>query len=716
MKHYFSILLMLISTVCIFSQPTSPIRINQIGYELNGPKYAIYQGEVNELSSSETFTIETMSGDKVYDGSEVSGGDTVTGWDDKIMQNDGRFYFWVLNFSDFKTKGSFIIKCNGQKSFEFEIDENLYLKVCLEEQLNCYEKMRYLGEEDKNLLIHGQSQTVDIFGGYKEASGDASKHLSHLQYANYMGGQENPMLTWVLLRTYEQNSKIVDELSLKTKLFDEVAFGADYLIRSQGDPGWFYSTIFNFWKDDSIRLVCAYEAGLEKADEFVNIQVNKVTDDYKSAFRAGGGIAIAALAKASKMGVAGKFSSSDYLQAAIKGYDHLKANFSSLCYNGKENIIDDYCALMAAIELYKATDNNDYKTDAGKRVENILKKQQSDGWFITEDGGTRPYYHAAEEGFPLIALMYFMEIDNSKDSKIKATLQKSIDWYYKISVDINNPFNCARLYAKPYNTQTRSYSDALTSFFIPKYNETGYWYQGENARLASMTTALLSAAKVLDSNYKFGSDKLTTLAMDQFNWVLGKNPYEVCMLYGFGTVNNPDYNPDYNSCNTGKEYRGSINGGICNGISSGARLVGWEEVEHLEWAPADGESWTDWRYLEQWLPHEFWYTLAMSTISSTIEGSTDIKDQGFAKKSKPVSLNINTVNSNGKIQISINGHSSNSTLKIFNLKGCTVQSIPLNQNMKQISIDSKDLPAGLHFVELRSGTEQVVRTKVFSLR
>lgn len=53
----------------------------------------------------------------------------------------------------------------------------------------------------------------------------------------------------------------------------------------------------------------------------------------------------------------------------------------SLIYtnDGKENIVDDYCALLAATELYRATKNLKYKEAADKRVQSLMARLTTSG-------------------------------------------------------------------------------------------------------------------------------------------------------------------------------------------------------------------------------------------------------------------------------------------------------------------------------------------------
>ena len=76
---------------------------------------------------------------------------------------------------------------------------------------------------------------------------------------------------------------------------------------------------------------------------------------YQCSFRSGGGMSIAALAMASTYTVSGDYSNADYLKAAENAFEFLEKNNVAMTNDGKENILDDYCALTAATELYKAT-------------------------------------------------------------------------------------------------------------------------------------------------------------------------------------------------------------------------------------------------------------------------------------------------------------------------------------------------------------------------
>ncbi len=78
-------------------------------------------------------------------------------------------------------------------------------------------------------------------------------------------------------------------------------------------------------------------------------------------------MAIAALALASTMPEDGEYSRQQYLKTAEEAFAFLDTHNQELLNDKIENILDDYCALMAATELYSATHKQIYLEAADKR-------------------------------------------------------------------------------------------------------------------------------------------------------------------------------------------------------------------------------------------------------------------------------------------------------------------------------------------------------------
>ncbi len=567
------------------------IHINQIGYELKGAKSVVKESSDRSLIFTK-FDIINENNEIVYTG-VVNDIEAVYGW-------QGRF-FWKMDFSDFQEEGRYRILLNGKASYPFEIKENLLFSTTVSDVIGFFKQMRNLDEGDRSLPLNGGGGNVDVYGGWWDATGDPGKHMSHLSYANYFNPQQIPMVVWSLLKSYDlaRNSFANEAVNLKS----EAAWGADYMVRQLSPEGFFYLAIFDDWGNSTNREVC--EWGQPGAD-------NGRTANYQCAFREGGGVAIAALARAYSEGIVGEYDSDKYLQTAKTAYAHLLAPGNGYatknleyCNDHTENIIDNYCALLAATALYQATDEQVYLDDALIFADQLMAKQQAQGWLAADNNGNRPFYHAAEEGLPVVALLELMNVTSERDDVIKLFLGKLFAWYQTLNYDgVNNPFDYPREYFKPYTTDLGA---AKKAFFLPHDNETGYWWQGENARLASLTTALLLASRELDYEFVLGSDSISRLALANLDWILGKNPFDVCMMSGYGYKTYPDY------LNGAK--KANIKGGICNGITAMD-----SDENNLDWAPYNNSAenaWQNWRWIEQWLPHDAWYLLAISSIDFT---------------------------------------------------------------------------------------------------
>jgi len=557
------------------------ILINHLGYESANPKQALLQQTSNVMQHENVyFELVEKQAKLVKFRESVTFVGSVDNW--------AQGFFSVLDFSEFKQSGEFFVRllCADEsvESEAFLINSGVIFNQTFDLLLSYFNSQRcqdVWDETDTTLSFYGEKRfdKVDVHGGWYDASGDKSKYLSHLSYATYMNPQQTPVVVWNMLAALEKG-KLSAEQS-KT-LSAEINYGADFLVRMHDEQGYFYTTVFDQWSHDPTRrLICSYET-----------QDGHLTDNWQAGWRSGGGMAIASLARASALGCK---QSELYLHRAEKGFWHLVDFNLAYINDGIENIIDDYCALLAAVELYVVTKDKRYQLVAASRASSLLKRLSSDesfnGWLSADHLGERPYFHAAEEGLPIIALLRFLEVvdvDKQLCETVKTTLQHIANCYCQLASEVNNPFSYPRMYKK---TTT---SIKASSFFYPHENESGYWWQGENARLASLSVAFrcLLKADILDQSLQA---KLALLAQSALDWILGKNPMDICMFNGVGYHNPAEFDPLHQS----------VKGGICNGITSGL----WDESS-IAFSPTHDAN-HSWRWSEQWLPHSAWFLLAI---------------------------------------------------------------------------------------------------------
>jgi hypothetical protein len=309
----------------------------------------------------------------------------------------------------------------------------------------------------------------------------------------------------------------------------------------------------------------------------------------------------------------GDFSAAAYLKAAEDAFAFLEKNNLLFTNDGKENIVDDYCALIAAVPLYAATGKPVYKEAADRRAASLLarlatwsagdgKPVYADYWRADGASGDRPFFHPVDAGLPVVALLEYAALaDPANKTKALTAVARSLAFELAITNEVANPFGYSRqLVQSKDGAATRR-----SAFFFPHDTETAPWWQGENARLGSMAAAALLAARRLEGNAdKAFTDRIAAFGRAQLDWILGLNPYDACMLHGHGR-NNIAY-MFFDSW----EYTNAP-GGICNGITGGYADGDAEGIDFgLRYAETGKDD--DWRWAEQWLPHAAWYLYAVA--------------------------------------------------------------------------------------------------------
>ncbi|WP_429171756.1 glycoside hydrolase family 9 protein [Aeromonas rivipollensis] len=561
--------------------------INQVGYDCDGHKIALLQTDA-DVEISGLVRLRRLHDDRLLLEVPLQAAGQVPGW-------QGRAY-WRADFSAFKESGHYrleAITAQGiVRSTRFAIGQDLLTSRCLSDVIHYFKGQRASGafdRADRSARLFGTDQRKDVHGGWFDASGDMSKYLSHLSYANYLNPQQTPLVVWSLLksRALLATRRDIDGLNLCKRLGDEGLHGADFLCRMQDDAGFFYMTLFDKWsKDPEQRELCAYAT-----------QQGLKSNDWQAGFRQGGGMAIAALARAAREQSGGDFDTSHYAETARRGYLHLREHNLAYLDDGLENIIDDYCALLAAVELTQ-TLGSDWLGEARERAGRLCARQRPHPEFghywSANDDGSRPYYHAAEAGLPVLALLEYLgvEPDQERRARVNAVVQQALAAELALAARAGNPFALARQYVKGVDEAPR------ISFFMPHHNESGYWWQGENARLASLAAMAFAAAR----HFPQQSPLLMTFGQRQLDWILGQNPFNACMLAGHG-INNPSYTAGYPNAL----------GGICNGITSG-----FDDEAEVAFIPEEYRDRLDqnWRWGEQWIPHAAWFALAISWQSA----------------------------------------------------------------------------------------------------
>lgn len=571
-----------------FIQSDASILTNQIGYNTMLPKRAMFRSKFI-VAAGTPFTIaDALTSEAVYTG-KIQKSENVKDWNDQ--------WYSPIDFTGLMKPGYYHIQVSVNdkvyQSFDFEISAQLLTRRLVPAITNFFEGQKANSKEelsgDEHVKLFGSEKTVDLRGGWCDASGDVSKYFSHLAYTNFMNPQQTPLVDWSMIQCVESIPQLLTDTSVKDSLTSAAFYGADYIMKSLSPEGYFYMTLFSYFKKDpSERRVVGLLAD------------SKTTSEYQCGFREGGGMGVAALARISTWKQKSKYKPTEYLQAAERAFAHLHKNSIQYIDDHKENILDDYSALMASTELWIVTKKSMYQKEARLRAQKIEGRLSAEGFFWSNDEKTRPFWHASDAGLPVLSLIRYLDVETDKSFREKAlaSIKRYIDYQLKVSKEVVNPFG--------YPRQTVRVNNKIQNgFFIPHENESGWWWQGENARIGSLATVMLRGGRLVypEKNALGVRSDVGEYACSLIDWELGNNPYQLCMMYGYGQVNVPYMAAMYG--------HGSGIGGISNGITGGKDRP---DGSGLEFKYEDNGN--EWRWSEQWIPHTAWFLQALTALES----------------------------------------------------------------------------------------------------
>ncbi|MBS0382740.1 MAG: glycoside hydrolase family 9 protein [Proteobacteria bacterium] len=585
-------------------QSTAPQRplvlVDQVGYDTAAPKRAVVQGSVADRFTAFK-VIDVANGKVVLQGTPQAAG-TVDHWND--------WHYWTIDFSALKTPGRYRVDVSGNVaafSFPFRIAHDVLQRYTLSNVIYYFKGQRVTGDFDradahlKNPDPKGLAY-VDLGGGWLAATGDYGVHLAEGNH------QEVSLVAWSLIQTWRNLAAAHDQnfAQYERRLLDEATYGADFLVRAHVAGGSFYQSIGapgrakaaadRLIEPTNFRQVIKTTPGSAGSAEVGQAEWPK---DYVAGFGTGGGMAIAALAAASTLPEHGEFTSQRYRATAEDAFRYLQRHNRELTRDGSQDIVDDFCALLAATELYRASHDEAYRKAADAWADGLMARLAThdghrDYWRAGE--GPAPFFNATDDGMPVVALAGYAAIASpAQRAKARDAIRRSMEFQLRITGDVNNPFDYARELVRLKD------GSMAVKFFFPHGAE-GTWWQGEDARLASLAAAARAAAPLFADDTAFQS-KLQDYAWSQLHWILGRNPYDTSMLIGSG-----HRHIQYMFFDSW-EYTNAP-GAIINGITSGLDAEDDGIAFDLGYAQTGKDD--DWRWGEQWLPHAAWYLYAIS--------------------------------------------------------------------------------------------------------
>ena len=575
------------------------ILVNHMGYSVGKPKKVVVQTDGQELKRL-GFSILRQDGTRAYAGKLVQYG-KVASW------HTGSYY--AGSFDSLDEEGVYTVRIGASVSESFEITAHSATMRLMNAVTYYFKAQRDSGEwllDDSALPFAGEREgIVDAHGGWYDATGDYGIHLSHLSHSTYYNPQQVPLSAYVFFAAADNLEASGNDWysMLKRRMLDEGYWGADFLMRMRAPSGSFFRSIGRSNAFDAVlgtrNISFEYHGSSSQfSEKAATADSETVTDaNYETSMRSGGGLAIAALAIAGRhFYPARDFDQEEYVLAAKESFRHLKEHNEVYTNDGRWNLVDWYCALLAAVELYRTTMEYEYLADARRYASLVISsaKPVQPGMRRLEFEGGLPYFSAADEGLPVVALVLYSRIegDRTKADEALQAAQDIMRWKIHLGASVSNPFG--------YPVFEDLVDGGLrTKFFFPHQTTAAPWWQGDNARVASISVAARMVASITGDR-TLRSDAVR-LAEDCIDWILGQNPYDACMVEGYGR-NNIAYffknRYDFISCP----------GGIVNGITSGL-----DDEDDIEFVTKPNDRIDDnWRWAEQWIPHATWFLYALS--------------------------------------------------------------------------------------------------------
>jgi len=545
-------------------EPRVSIFVNQVGYDRQGPKSAVVAANLFPAASGAIeFEVVDAKNRRALKKKERSAGRVLSG-----TTNDWGWYFWRADFSDLRQAGQFRLKVKiGEtqaESLPFLIGHGQPLAATAREAVDFFFVQRCGFEVpgwhkachlDDAKLADGSM--LDVTGGWHSA-GDYNK----LMYEHGDGGVAFALLDAAraapeLFGAWDRNG---DRL---TDILDEANWGAQFVARMQiPETG----GLRNHVQQGPGRNWTKWAAPDLHTDNI------KGTED-DPVIQAGEGnspLVIGAWAELAKI-MESQGQTNAYLESALRLW--------SYSTKGGTNVGGPHL-LLSTLELYRRTNQPALLEHARRTAEHLLAGQNNDGPRRGAFGAYGELEAAALAAFGLAC---------PKDAlrpKITQALRAYIDF-------------CVSTADNPFGLSKRVVGEG-EHFFPPDL--------GHNFQLLGRSWAASLAFRVTRDR------RALVYAADHVDWVLGKNPINLCMFEGKGSVNPPRYHHRYNAI-PGQE-RGAVPGTIPNGF---VRDMGLADRPGFDLSRGGNRS-PSFRTSEPWLVHNLFYLLAASELYRISEG------------------------------------------------------------------------------------------------
>ena len=516
--------LLIFFTSNLIAKENSWIRINQLGYQPNGSKVAVFVSK-KQASITHFELVSVASKQVVFK--------TTTG---QRFGAYGPFAMgYRLNFSAFKGKGKFYIKAGEAKSPEFRIDDQVYkgtadfcLQYMRQQRSGFNPFLKDSCHTHDGYTLYGaaaglpDSTIIDASGGWHDAS-------DYLQYSTTTANA-----TFHLLAAYRDFKNVFSDQydwnGLKGKnnradIMDEAKWGLDWLVKMHPRKDWMFNQLADDRDHMSMRIPkedAYYGRGFERPVYFINGEPQQ----------------------------RGKFLNN------TMGTSSTAAKFSA--------------AFSLASQLFKGTPQADiYATKSLSAYEYAFIKPG-----VTQTASVRSPYIYAEDNWvddmELAAAMLIPKDKTAADKAFQYALQEPLtpwlgkdtashyQWYPFINL---GHYELAKqLKDKRRDTVIQFYRNGIEAVWTKA--KQNVFYRGIPFIWCSNNLTVSFAIQCLWYSNLTGSKEFDELAQANIDWLFGCNPWGTSMVYGLPEWGDTPVDP-HSAFTHIKNY--PINGGLVDG-------------------------------------------------------------------------------------------------------------------------------------------------------
>ncbi len=526
------------------------IAYNHVGYKQNHSKVALASG----LSAS-LFQLKDARSGKVVLTKSVK----------TVLNNRGEFQ--ILDFSEVREPGEYVIWAGDRTSRRFVISETLWLNT-IRKVLNCYYSLR-CGFDVPGVHPECHKDWQGIHNGKKKIINGGWHDAGDLSQGSFRTG----MSVYAMLQLMQQLEQRNLDQALQERILEEALWGLGWLLKTRFGDGyrmtWSGMSIYtdgivgtnddvvreaqnNPWENfiaSSVEAL-AYVTLKERKPELAKQCLQAAEEDWEAAVK-----------------LQPQWLDGGKVVLTGGGIIDNRVPFYHRWFSGGMYVTLSW-GVVSSIHLYEATGRSDYAERAveyGRLLMQCQQREFVDGIPLTGFFYTSPeklaivnHRHAAFEESPLLAFMALCRAfpDHEDWMNWYAATTLHSEYFLKRGAEFTAPYdvipNAVFRKADILNVPNPEVREAMLRQFQEGTRLTDEYHlrifpiwstkthHGNTAVQLSQTLALVAASQIRNNL------SLEDLAATQLQWVFGGNPFSQSLMYGEGYDYPPlyAYNPD----------------------------------------------------------------------------------------------------------------------------------------------------------------------------